>query len=165
MNIVRKMIKICLIFTLVFVFIGCEDNSKDISKNKQNHSKNVYNYVTDDMFQVVRDGKIGMMNMDKKIVIDCEYDSMTSFNEKGYAIVQKGVTGKDEYDLPIGGKMGTIDRKGKVIIPLEYDELIDCYNGNFIAKNENKIFLINNKGEKISEKNMTFLIIIIGQMN
>lgn len=152
MNIVRKLIKIGLIFTIVFVFIGCQDNSKESSKNKQNHNKNVYNYVTDDMFQVVRDGKIGMMNMEKKIVIDCEYDSMTSFNEKGFAIVQKGVTGKDEYDLPIGGKMGTIDRKGKVIIPLEYDELIDCNNGNFIVQKESQVFLINSKGEKISEK-------------
>lgn len=56
---------------------------------------------------VDKKGKVGFVDNSGKIVVKCEYESATPF-ENGYSIVTKSQ------------KSGVIDQTGKVVLPLKY---------------------------------------------
>jgi len=49
------------------------------------------------------------------VIVPLEYDRVSTFNEQGYAIVEKG------------GKFGVVNLKGKLTVPTVYDELCNNY--------------------------------------
>lgn len=92
--------------------------------------------------------KIGLVDTSGKVLISFEYASIGHWN--GYVgplfLVSKSIQVGDS-------TVGVIDKNNKVIIPLVYQE-IPSYseeNGLFTVKNQNKLALINLKGQLLTK--------------
>ena len=73
------------------------------------------------LFVSKKDGKYGFVDKDGKVVVQYEYDDVTSQNSFGYAGIKKD------------GKWGAIDIKGNVVIAPTYN-LDDYLKIDFIGK-------------------------------
>ena len=95
----------------------------------------VYNYmgfpddVSNGLFRIIENGKIGFANMDGQIVIKPQFQFVYPFTDNGFAIFCKnGIWSKlnKEIDV-ITGKWGAINKKGKIIIPATYEGGSESY--------------------------------------
>ena len=73
------------------------------------------------MYSVNQDEKWGFKDKSGKIVIDCEYDIVTEFNEYGFAGIKKGE------------KWGVVSEDGKIVAEPSY-ELDTYYFPQFVGK-------------------------------
>lgn len=80
-------------------------------------------YVSNGLFRIISNGKVGFANMEGQIVIKPKFtfaypfqdDNFAVFNENG-TIIKVG-----EYSKYEGGKWGVINKKGEIIIPAIYE--------------------------------------------
>lgn len=98
---------------------------------------NFVGYLSNNRFLVLKNHKVGFVDINGEIVIPLIYDSYThdDFSE-GLCVVYKD------------GKAGMIDTEGNIIVPFEYYKLYDCHEGMIWAKNDKQeCGYLNRKGE------------------
>lgn len=100
--------------------------------------------VSNGLFRIIQNNKIGFANMDGQIVIKPQFQFIYSFNENGFAIFcEQGIWSTLEVGIKvIKGKWGAIDKKGKIIIPAIYDSGSE----NYLEKDD-KLYKLNKQGK------------------
>lgn len=85
--------------------------------------------VSNGLFRIIENGKIGFANMNGEIVIKPRYQFVYPFQENGFAIFCENGTWSmlDKYIPVIKGKWGVINRQGVVVIPATYDSGAEDY--------------------------------------
>lgn len=78
-------------------------------------------YPDKKLYSVCQDGKWGFKDKSGKIIVNCDYDIVTEFNEYGFAGVKKGE------------KWGIVSEDGKLVVEPSY-ELDTYYFPQFIGK-------------------------------
>ena len=92
---------------------------------------------------VVKNGAVGFINENGKIMIPCMYDDDFE-NYRNY-----GFSWNDCVNVMFGGKWGVIDAKNSVIIPFLYDEFLNIYGAGFrCAMRDGKKLTIDAKGNE-----------------
>lgn len=91
------------------------------------------------LFRVMKDGKWGIMNQKKELIVSNVYAYIHDF--KGcYAIVEKGeyisYFGEELPDYETNKQIGLIDTTGKEVLAIEYEHLWQYDNGCILAKKE-----------------------------
>lgn len=109
----------------------------------------VYGYfpdpVSNDLFRIIENGKIGFANMNGEIIIKPRFNFIFPFFESDLAIFcEKGdwVWIDKEHRKFLGGKWGAIDKKGNIVIPAIYDDGIERY-----LKKDGKWYKLNKQGK------------------
>lgn len=92
---------------------------------------------------VDKKGKVGFVDAQGNVVIDCKYESAFPFN-RGISIVCKS------------GKYGMIDTTGKVVLPLNYSS-ISPWNDLYMVKDGKKLGLVSYKGEIVLKPEYSFI--------
>ena len=121
--------KFLLAFLLMPFIITAQVNSAFLVKSKLNYTR--LEYSGDGLFGFEKDGKIGYMNADQKIIIQPTLDLKLSASEKmpafsnGFAVIK------------INGKQGLIDKTGKQVIPCDYNSLIPQSSSKTLVKASN----------------------------
>ena len=85
--------------------------------------------VSNGLFRIIENGKIGFANMNGEIVIKPRFQFVYPFQEHGFAIFCENGTWSmlDKYIPVIKGKWGVINRQGVVVIPATYDSGAEDY--------------------------------------
>ena len=85
--------------------------------------------VSNGLFRIIENGKIGFANMNGEIVIKPRFQFVYPFQENGFAIFCENGTWSmlDKYIPVIKGKWGVINRQGVVVIPATYDSGAEDY--------------------------------------
>ena len=85
--------------------------------------------VSNGLFRIIENGKIGFANMNGEIVIKPRFQFVYPFQENGFAIFCENGTWSmlDKYIPVIKGKWGVIIRQGVVVIPATYDSGAEDY--------------------------------------
>lgn len=91
------------------------------------------------LFRVMKDGKWGIMNQKKELIVSNVYAYINDF--KGcYAIVEKGeyisYFGEGLLDYKTNKQIGLIDTTGEEVLAIEYEHLWQYDNGCILAKKE-----------------------------
>ena len=101
----------------------------------QNFDENNNIINEEDILRVYKDGKYGIIDLDGKEILPCEYDEIYSLNGVKNSIVTVR-----------GGKKGLVDSKGNIIISNEYKNIKNLTNkyenGYIIENDENKFGVI-----------------------
>lgn len=90
--------------------------------------------ISNGLFRIIENGKIGFANMNGKIVIKPNWGFIFPFQENGLAIFcEKGnwIWIDKEHRKFSGGKWGAMDTKGNIVIPAMYDDGKE----NYLKKN------------------------------
>ena len=98
----------------------------------ENYDDSYNMWYEKDILKVKKDGKYGVIDLDGKVLLNCEYDNIESI--KG--ITNSLLTLKD-------GKYGLADNTGNIIIPNEYSEikaLTKQYSDGYIVKNSDGLY-------------------------
>lgn len=103
-----------------YAVVYSEKNMKYINSNGE-IVENTEVYPNKKLYAVSKDGKWGYSDQKGKIIIPCEYDIATEFNEYGFASIKKGE------------KWGVVSENGKIIVEPIY-ELDTYYFPQFIGK-------------------------------
>lgn len=97
-------------------------------------------WFEENVLKVQKDGKFGLINLDGKEVLPCEYDSIS---------IIKGI--KNSLIVKKDDKIGLVNNDGTVIVPVEYasvSAISNDYKNGFIVKNaENKFGVIKSDGQ------------------
>lgn len=136
---------------IAFVAIRGRQGIYAIDRNEQILFQ-VYNYevfpdkITNGLFRIIENDKMGFANMDGQIVIEPQYKFVYPFQKNGYAIFcENGIWTKlDDEHLVLKGKWGAIDKKGTVIVSPVYDSGSENY-----LKKDGKRYRLNSEGELI----------------
>lgn len=90
--------------------VHCVDNRPDV--------------VSEGLFRIIRNGKIGFADMTGKVVIEPQFQFAFPFQRGGIAIFNEGGTlvREGEYTRYQGGKWGVINKDGKVVVPANYED-------------------------------------------
>ena len=94
----------------------------------QNHDKNNNLWYESDILRVKKNGKYGVINLDGKEILPCEYDEITAL---------EGI--KSTVKIVKDGKYGIADNTGKVLLGTQYAEVTNLGQDNkagFIVKGE-----------------------------
>ena len=85
--------------------------------------------VSNGLFRIIENGKIGFANMNGEIVIKPRFQFVYPFQENGFAIFCENGTWSmlDKYIPVLKGKWGVINRQGVVVIPATYDSGAEDY--------------------------------------
>ena len=85
--------------------------------------------VSNGLFRIIENGKIGFANMNGEIVIKPRFQFVYPFQENGFAIFCENGTWSmlDKYIPVIKGKWGVINRQGVVVIPATHDSGAEDY--------------------------------------
>ena len=94
--------------------------------------------MDNNLFQVTKDGKSGFINDSGQVVIDLEFEGVSSFSE-GLARIF------------VGGKVGFIDTNGNIRIQPKFDSAADFSEGMASAKVGDKYGYIDIKGNFVIE--------------
>lgn len=138
------------------------------------HRTDYYNGCT--RVSIVKNGQMGIINADNKILIPCEYKNIEPIWKTKYFFVIRNndTTYIDETNQPLlpkdyknqyyvgnsnfyasyQGKFGVIDDKGNIVVPFEYDNFKDVVNNlsgwsneYYLVKKNNKVGLFDNKNK------------------
>ena len=76
--------------------------------------------VSEGLFRIERDGKLGFADMNGDIVIEPQFQFVYPFQPSGYAVFCQDaeLIKEGEYACYKNGKWGAIDRKGRMVVPL-----------------------------------------------
>ena len=83
------------------------------------------------------DGKVGLISLDKKTILEAKYDDI------------KSVHGNNLYVVTEGGKEEIIDTSGKVVISRKFDSVEEINTNNIILKSGGKYLAISPSDEEI----------------
>ena len=101
--------------------------------------------ISNGLFRIIENGKIGFANMNGKIVIKPNWGFIFPFQENGLAIFcEKGnwIWIDKEHRKFSGGKWGAMDTKGNIVIPAMYDDGKENY-----LKKDGKWYKVNSSGD------------------
>jgi len=120
---------VCLIIIILFLYRrrtlgrlrGLTNQAVDADGKSVSFSS-IGKYV-DGLAKVKKDGKVGFINEQKKVVIPCEYDEIDNF-VLGFAIAKKN------------GKYGFVNTKGEEVVPCKYDYVCDFKEGFGVKQND-----------------------------
>lgn len=105
----------------------------------QNYDKENNLWFEENTLKVQKDGKFGLINLDGKELLPCEYDSISTL---------KGI--KNSLVIKKEGKIGIANANGNIIVPVEYAEInavTSEYKDGYIVKNaEGKYGVIKSDG-------------------
>lgn len=110
--------------------VGCVAiNNKGEELFKVYAVDNGNDYPIDGLFRILdeRGQKMGIANMEGKVVVPPKYDAIFPYKD-GLAAVAVGCktvrpADDPEHEYTVGGKWGFIDKQGNEIVPLEYDSI------------------------------------------
>lgn len=106
----------------------------------ENYNENNELWFEENALKVQKNGKYGLINIDGKEILPCEYDSIT---------VLKGI--KNSLVLKKDANLGIANTDGTIIVPVEYAEvkaITEDYKNGFIVKNaESKFGVIKSDGK------------------
>lgn len=112
----------------------------------ENYDENNNLWFEENVLKVQKEGKFGLINLDGKEILPCEYDSITTI---------KGV--KNSLILKKEGKTGIANSDGTVIVPVEYasvEAISNEYKNGYIVKTgDNKFGVIKSDGQVALENN------------
>lgn len=110
----------------------------------QNYDENNNLWIEENVLKVQKNGKYGLINLDGKEILPCEYDSISTL---------KGV--KNSLIVKKEGKVGLVNTDGTIIVPAEYSEIsaiTQDYKNGYIVKNESgKYGVIKSDGQTALE--------------
>ena len=92
--------------------------------------------ISNGLFRIIENGKIGFANMNGKIVIKPNWGFIFPFQENGLAIFcEKGnwIWIDKEHRKFSGGKWGAMDTKGNIVIPAMYDDGKENLRNSFMC--------------------------------
>ena len=96
--------------------------------------------ISNGLFRIIENGKIGFANMNGKIVIKPNWGFIFPFQENGLAIFcEKGNWIWRKFS---GGKWGAMDTKGNIVIPAMYDDGKENY-----LKKDGKWYKVKSSGD------------------
>ena len=101
--------------------------------------------ISNGLFRIIENGKIGFANMNGKIVIKPNWGFIFPFQENGLAIFcEKGnwIWIDKEHRKFSGGKWGAMDTKGNIVIPAMYDDGKENY-----LKKDGKWYKVKSSGD------------------
>lgn len=100
--------------------------------------------ISNGLFRIIENGKIGFANMNGEIVIKPRFQFVYPFQENGFAIFCENGTWSmlDKYIPVIKGKWGAINRQGVVVIPSTYAGGAE----NYLTK-DGKSYQLNKQGK------------------
>lgn len=80
--------------------------------------------VSEGLFRIIKNGKIGFADMTGKVVIEPQYHFVFPFQKNGTAIFNEGGTlvREGDYTRYQGGKWGVINKAGQIIVPASYQD-------------------------------------------
>jgi hypothetical protein len=81
--------------------------------------------------------KEGLINTNRKIIIEPIYDEISGYFINGFMRVRNN------------GKAGIMNENGEIVIPIEYDNVLDYKNGMFTAEKSNKWGIIDTENKII----------------
>lgn len=101
-------------------------------------------YYEDQVLKVVKNGKYGLINLDGKEILSCEYDNISALREtKNSILVEKD------------GKVGIVDHKGTQVIPAQYSAIKplgeDSKLGYIVMNAENKYGVVDVTNKTVLE--------------
>lgn len=150
---------------------GVVDNSGNvIIENKYKDISSLTEKYEDGYIVKDDNNKYGVINYNKKQVLECKYDKIENIygngmyvvksgnevqviNTEGKVILNKGFDQIISLDTNIlikkSNKYGVVSNEGEELLKAEYDDLKYLYSGNYIAKKDNKYGVINTLGEVI----------------
>lgn len=102
--------------------------------------------VSEGLFRIKKNEKIGFANMQGEIVIKPQFDSASPFIN-GYSAVCFGGQLILEHEMHFrkGGKWGFINKSGKLVIQPIYDRAYSVKDGKALVERNNERFLIDIK--------------------
>lgn len=110
-----------------------------------NHTGQVVTYLNDyssvftyigEYAKVLKNGKWGLIDQSGKLIIDCKFESISSYFQQGLAPVK------------LNGKYGYIDKKGNIVIECKFDDANDFSdNGLAVVGKDDKYGYINTAGK------------------
>ena len=101
--------------------------------------------ISNGLFRIIENGKIGFANMNGKIVIKPNWGFIFPFQENGLAIFcEQGhwIWIDKEHRKFSGGKWGAMDTKGNIVIPAMYDDGKENY-----LKKDGKWYKVKSSGD------------------
>jgi len=131
----KKIILLITIFSFAFIYSEAQARKKAVAKGYDA----IYPFIRGKA-KVVKNGKIGYINMEGEEFIPCKYDEIFPF-ENGKAKVQK--------DL----KYGYINEQGEEIIECKFSFIGPFRNGRAVVKLNGKLEIIDTEGAVITEGN------------
>lgn len=106
----------------------------------QNYDSNNQLWFEENALKVQKNGMYGLINIDGKEILPCEYDGIT---------ILKGI--KNSLVAKKDGKVGIVNSDGTIIVPVEYVDVsavTEDYKNGFIVKNsESKFGVIKSDGQ------------------
>lgn len=108
----------------------------------QNSDKNNNLLIEENILKVSKNGKYGIIDLDGKEILPCEYDEIYSLNGVKNSIVTVR-----------GNKKGLIDSKGNIIISNEYKDiqrLTYKYENGYIVQNDQNKFGVISYNKKVA---------------
>lgn len=107
----------------------------------QNYDENKNMWYEDNVLKVQKDGKFGLINLDGKEVLPCEYDSIDTL---------KGV--KNNLVVKKESKLGLVNSNGEVILDTLYEKIDNIVDNNkYIVKLDGTWLVIAKDGTKYLE--------------
>ena len=108
-------------------------------------------YPSDNLFRIVKDGKIGFADLRGNIIIEPQFSAALPFQNGFAAFCTQGMEIADgEHKIWSGGKWGFIDSLGTIKIPAIYDKIISQFERrNCVVEYSGSAIQINKKGEVV----------------
>lgn len=122
-----------------------------ISNKDMNHTI----WYEDNVLRVQKDGKYGMINLEGKELVPCEYDEI---------VAVEGI--KNTLKVTKNGKKGIVDNEGKEIVAIQYSDISNLGKDNkdgFIVKGENGNYgIVNYSNETVLEQKYSEITKVYG---
>ncbi len=131
----KKIILLIPIFFFAFLISDAQPRKKAVAKGYDA----IYPFVRGKA-KVVKNGKIGYINMEGEEFIPCKYEEIFPF-ENGKAKVQRD------------SKFGYINEQGEEIIECKFDYIGPFKNGRAVVKLNGKLEIIDAEGNVMTEGN------------
>lgn len=105
--------------------------------------------VSHDMIAVQKNGKVGYINTQGKLIIPAIYDDLQDPDNKYDETWANAVSKEGTIVVAKNGKYGIIDTQGKTIVPFKYQELDDFSEGMAAFRKGDKWGFLNQTGKEV----------------
>lgn len=131
------------------IFTQFEQIEAFLNKDKNDH------IWYEDALKVKKDGKYGMINLEGKELIPCEYDEITAM---------EGI--RDTFKAIKEGKRGIFNQEGKEIIPMQYTDIAnlgkDSKEGFIVKQEDGKYGVVDYSNQTVLENKYEEVIKVFG---
>jgi len=115
-------------------------------------------YISEGLFRITDNNKMGYANYKGEIVIQPIYDAALPFS-KGHAAVCIGciLEADGEHSSWAGGKWGFINNAGEVVVPIQYDKIVSDYaEGIATVERDRNVYKIDLKENRIEMEDVNY---------